>query len=272
MLLTGAVLLAGGAAAGALGALLGVGGGILIVPLLTLGLHYPLSVAVGTSLICVIATSSGAAAHYVRAGRADVRLGVTLEVATALGGIAGGLLAGVLPEEFIAGLFAVLMLYTAFTLARAPAAVSDPAAVTGATEDSAVSHAPRYRTRRLPAAMAGSFVAGNVSALLGIGGGVLKVPIIHLVMGAPLPVAVATSNFIIGVTASAGAVFYLFRGEVDPTVAGPVVLGVFAGAYVAARVAGRIRPAALRLVFIGLLLYVAVQMALRAVGPLGLLA
>ncbi|MFN2483447.1 MAG: sulfite exporter TauE/SafE family protein, partial [Candidatus Limnocylindria bacterium] len=236
--------------------------------------HYPLGVAVGTSLICVIATSSGAAAHYVRSGRADVRLGITLEVATALGGIAGGLIAGVLLDEVIAGLFAALMYYTAFSLARARAPEGEALAASAGIEAEAAAPsggpAPAYRTHRLPAALVGSFVAGNLSALLGVGGGVVKVPIIHLVMGAPMPVAIATSNFIIGVTASAGAVFYLFRGDVDPTVAGPVVLGVFGGAFIGSRVASRIRPRLLRLVFVVIVLYVAVQMTLRALEPLGI--
>lgn len=269
MLVSAAVLMAGGMAAGSLGALLGIGGGILIVPLLTLGFHYPLGVAVGTSLICVIATSSGAAAHYVRTGQADVRLGITLEVATALGGVAGGLLAGILLDEVIAGLFAALMYYTAWTLVRARAPDGDVGVVVDAAAASD-RPAPAYRTRRLPAAMAASFVAGNVSALLGVGGGVVKVPIIHLLMEAPMPVAVATSNFIIGVTASAGAVFYVFRGEVDPTVAGPVVLGVFGGAFIGSRVASRFRPTWLRVIFVVVLLYVGIQMTLRAVAPLGI--
>ena len=271
MLVSAAFLVAGGVAAGSLGALLGIGGGILIVPLLTLGFHYPLGVAVGTSLICVIATSSGAAAYYVRTGQADVRLGITLEVATALGGVAGGLLAGILLDEVIAGLFAALMFYTAWSLVRARVTEDRaPRAEESAAAMAADGPAPSYRTRRLPAAMAASFVAGNVSALLGIGGGVVKVPIIHLLMGAPMPVAVATSNFIIGVTASAGAVFYLFRGEVDPTVAGPVVLGVFGGAFVGSRIASLFQPRWLRLVFVVVVLYVAIQMTLRAVAPLGI--
>lgn len=264
------LLVAGGLAAGSMGALLGLGGGILIVPLLTLGFGYPLSAAIGTSLICVIATSSGAAAHYVRTDRADVRLGITLEVATALGGIAGGVLAGLLLEEVVAGLFAALMYYTAFSLLRArttPPAFDGPAILPGAPPGPT---APEYRGRRMPAALAGSFLAGNVSGLLGVGGGVVKVPVIHLVMGAPLSVAIATSNFIIGVTAAAGAFFYLFRGDVDPTVAGPVVLGVFGGAVLGSRLAARVNAKWLRLLFLVVVVYVAMQMTLRAVAPLGI--
>ena len=265
--LTAALLFTGGVAAGAFGALLGLGGGVLIVPLLTLGFGYSLPSAVGTSLICVIATSSGAAAHYVRTNRADVRLGVTLEAATALGGIVGGALAAVLLEEVVAGFFAALMYYTAFTLARTRTVASPSDTLAPSPGAPAGAEAPAYRSTRLPAALAGSFFAGNVSGLLGVGGGVVKVPVIHLIMGAPMSVAIATSNFIIGVTAAAGAFFYVFRGDVDPVVAGPVVLGVFAGAFLGSRLASRVKPGWLRLIFVVVVLYVAVQMTLRAAAP-----
>ena len=262
------LLAAAGLAAGSFGAMLGLGGGILIVPLLTLAFGYPLTTAVATSLVCVIATSTGAAARNVRTGRADVRLGLTLESGTVVGALTGGLVAGLLPERVLAGLFAVLMLYTAFTMARGlrrpPAGdeaieIVDPSAPDGPT-------APAYRRLRLVPALAGSFVAGNVSGLLGIGGGAIKVPLVHLVMGAPIGVAVATSNFIIGVTAAAGAYAYLIRGDVDPGITGPVVLGVAAGAMLGARLGERISPRWLSVLFLFVVLYVAVQMALRAAG------
>ena len=270
MALTAALLFAGGTAAGAFGAILGLGGGVLLVPLLTLGFGYPLQAAVGTSLICVIATSSGAAAHYVRTNRADVRLGITLESATALGGIAGGILAGVLLEEVIAGFFAALMYYTAFTLARTRTGAPPSDGIAASPGARAGSGSPAYRSTRVPMALGGSFFAGTVSALLGVGGGVVKVPVIHLIMGAPISVAIATSNFIMGVTAAAGAFFYVFRGDVDPTVAGPVVLGVFAGAFLGSRLASRVRPGWLRLFFFVVVLAVALQMTLRAAAPFGL--
>lgn len=268
MALTAALLMAGGAAAGVFGALLGIGGGILIVPLLTFGFGQSLTAAVGTSLICVIATSSGAAAHYVRSDRADVRLGVVLEIATALGGIAGGVLAGILLEQVIAGLFAMLMYYTAFTLARGggpgrSASATGRPASPGAPDGAS---APTYRSTRLAPALGASFLAGNVASLLGVGGGVIKVPVIHLMMGAPMQVAVATSNLAIGVTAAAGSFFYIFRGQIDPLIAGPVVLGVFAGAFLGARLTGVIRQRWLTMLFVLVVFYVAVQMTARALG------
>ena len=265
---TDLLLVLSGLAAGAFGALLGLGGGILIVPILTLGFGMPLTAAVGTSLICVIATSTGAAAINVRAGRADVRLGVTLAAGTVVGALTGALVAGFLPERTLAGLFAVLLAYTAITMARgllrpSRAAVDEPPADPAAPDGPA---APAYRTHRLPAAVGGSFRAGHVSGLLGVGGGIVTVPLVHLLMGAPIRVAVTTSNFMIGITAAAGAYAYLFRGDVDPRLAAPVVLGVAAGAAIGAGLSARLRSTWLVALFVVVVAYVAVQMAIRALS------
>lgn len=257
-----------GLLAGAFGAMLGLGGGVLIVPILTLGFGVPLTAAIGTSLICVIATSTGAAAINVRAGRADVRLGITLAAGTAVGAFTGGVIAGFLPERVIAGLFAALLGYTAATMLRRlfgsaasepPAAEGDPAAPGGPA-------APAYRTRRLPLAVGGSVVAGNVSGLLGVGGGIVTVPLVHLVMGAPMRVSVATSNFMIGITAAAGAYAYLFRGDVDSRLAAPVVLGVAVGAALGAVLSARLHTRVLGAIFVVVVGYVAFEMARKAVG------
>lgn len=263
------VLLAlSGLAAGAFGAMLGLGGGILIVPILTLGFGVPITAAVGTSLVCVIATSTGAAAINVRAGRADVRVGITLGAGTVVGAVSGGILAGLLPERVIAALFALLLGYTAATMIRGmlrPAAATTPAlAVDPAAPDGP--NVPDYRRRRVPWAIGGSVLAGNVSGLLGVGGGIVTVPLVHLLMGAPLRVAVATSNFMIGVTAAAGAYAYLFRGDVDARLAAPVVLGVAVGAAAGAVVAARLHTRVLSAIFVLVVGYVAVQMAMRAIG------
>jgi len=265
---TDLLLAVSGLVAGAFGALLGLGGGILIVPILTLGFGLPLTAAVGTSLVCVIATSTGAAALNVRAGRADVRLGITLGAGTVVGAVTGGVVAGFLPDRVLAGLFAILLAYTAVTmirgLRRGRHAADDEAPVDPAAPDGR--DAPPYRTRRLPWSVGGSFVAGNVSGLLGVGGGIITVPLIHLVMGAPLRVAVATSNFMIGITAAAGAYTYLFRGDVDPRQAAPVVLGVAAGAAIGAAVGPRLRTSWLVILFVLVAAYVTAEMAMRALG------
>lgn len=261
------LLVLSGLFAGSFGALLGLGGGVLIVPILTLGFGVPLPTAVGTSLICVIATSTGAAAINVRAGRADVRLGITLASGTVVGALVGGLVAGFLPERIIAGLFALLMLYTAATMARG--LVQGRAGEPDAAEVGAAVGVPAYRTRRVPAAVGGAFVGGGVSALLGVGGGVIMVPLMHLVMRVPMRIAVATSNFMIGMSAAAGAYAYLFRGDIDARLAAPMVLGVAAGAALGAGVSGRIRSTWLVAAFVVLVGYVAVRMALLALGVEG---
>ncbi|MEX1156949.1 MAG: sulfite exporter TauE/SafE family protein [Chloroflexota bacterium] len=262
------LLILSGLIAGTFGAMVGVGGGILIVPILTLGFGMPLTAAVGTSLICVIATSTGAAALNVRAGRADVRLGMQLAAATVIGAATGGIAAGMVPDRVLAGLFAALLAYTAFTmlegLRRASGASPDASGLDPTAPDGPV--APPYRGHRLPLAWAGSLVAGNVSGLLGVGGGVVTVPLLRLVMGAPMRVAITTSNFMIGMTAAAGAYAYLFRGEIDPRIAAPLVLGVLAGAALGAGIAARLRPSWLAGLFVIVVAYVAVRMAMRAIG------
>jgi uncharacterized membrane protein YfcA len=286
------VLAAGGVLAGTFGALLGLGGGILIVPLLTLGFGLPVREAVGVSLVCVIVTSSAAAGVYLQQRVANLRLGMVLELFTATGALVGGLIAFLLPDALLAGLFAALLLYTAALMLRrspAPSASADaeagaldearaaPAAsrVSEGSRDDPVSNerrlgevlsGPGYRVHSLRAGVVGSLGAGLVSALLGVGGGIVKVPLMHLVMGVPLRVATATSNLMIGVTAAASAVIYLLRGGIDPLVAGPTAIGVFVGASIGSRTAGRIDVRLLRLLFVVVLLYTAVQMTRRALG------
>lgn len=261
------LLVLGGLVAGAFGAMLGLGGGILIVPLLTLGFGMPLQAAIGTSLVCVIATSTGGAAVNVRAGRADVRLGISLAAGTVIGALTGALVAGVLPDRILAGLFAAVVAYTVIAMLRGLGRGAsgngeggiDPTAPDGAG-------APAYRGTRVPWAIGGSFVAGNLSGLLGIGGGAVTVPILHLVMEAPMRVAVATSNYIVGLTGAAGAYAYLFRGDIDPRQAAPVVVGVVLGAAAGARLTARVRSSWLVILFVVVLGYVAIQMTRRALG------
>jgi uncharacterized protein len=264
----------GGMAAGTFGSLLGLGGGVLIVPLLTLGFDLPLREAVGVSLVSVIMTSGASAGVYLERHVANLRLGMTLELFTAFGALVGGLVAFLLAENVIAGLFAILLVYTAVSMARGArsgGAAAETAADPVADDDGPPSFSdtlggPGYRVHRLPAASLGSVFAGVTSALLGVGGGLIKVPIMHLLMGVPLRVATATSNLMIGVTASAGAIVYLLRGGIDPYVAGPTAVGVFLGASLGSRIAHRIDTRILRLLFVVVLLYTALLMARRALG------
>ncbi len=266
-------LAAGGALAGAFGALLGLGGGVLIVPLLTLGFGLSFREAVAISLMSVITTSSAGAAVYLRRGLANLRLGMTLELATAIGGLAGGFAAFLLSDRVLAGAFALLLAYTAFSMMRGAGSdsIDRPALPDGGGPDAVEAYesslgGPGYRVRNLPLGMGLSVVAGVVSALLGVGGGTVKVPAMHLVMGIPLRVAVATSGLMIGVTASASAIVYLVRGAVDPYVAGPIVVGAFVGASGASRLSHRVPVDVLRLLFVAVLAYVALEMAARALG------
>jgi uncharacterized protein len=277
-------LIAGGAAAGAFGSLLGLGGGVLLVPMLTLGFGLDLRSAVGVSLVSVIVTSSAAAGVYLERNVANLRLGMTLELFTAIGALAGGIVAFLLDERLLAFLFAALLAYVAFTMVRqgitGPEVVSGgPAPGEGVVPPTSVGRGgdrwagtlanlagDDYRVRNLGRGVAGSAGAGVVSALLGVGGGIIKVPLMHLAMGVPLRVATATSNLMIGVTAAASAVIYLLRGEIDPYVAGPVAIGVFLGATGGSRVAHRIELRWLRLLFVVVLTWTSLQMLLRTLG------
>jgi uncharacterized membrane protein YfcA len=278
-------MLVGGFFAGVFGSLLGLGGGILIVPLLTLGFGLDLRSAVGVSLVCVIMTSSAAAGVYLEKHVANLRLGMSLELFTAIGALIGGSIAFLIDERSLSLLFAALLGYVAFSMLRASApdtdgdddestdAVTVPdaghlagvgAPLTRQAAFLASVAGPGYEVRNLGTGIVGATGAGIASALLGIGGGTIKVPLMHLAMGVPLRVATATSNLMIGITAAASAVIYLLRGEIDPYVAGPTAIGVFLGATVGSRVAHRIGLRYLRGLFVAVLLYTAVQMLLRA--------
>jgi uncharacterized protein len=265
----GLLMLAGGVAAGVFGSLLGLGGGILIVPLLTIGFGLPLREAVGVSLICVIVTSGAAAGVYLERRVANLRLGMTLELFTAIGALLGGLVAFLVSEQVLAALFAAMLVYVAISMARG--VEPEPEADTEPTVDQPQPFGlqlggPGYAVHGLGRGVVGSVGAGVVSALLGIGGGLIKVPVMHLLMGVPLRVATATSNLMIGVTASASAIIYLLRGGIDPFVAGPTAIGVFVGATVGSRAAHRIHLRVLRLLFVVVLSWTAFEMIRRAVA------
>ena len=301
-MIAGLVLLAGGAAAGLFGSLLGLGGGVLIVPLLTLGFGLPLREAVAVSLVSVIVTSSASAGVYLQRHVANLRLGMVLELFTASGALIGGLVAFLLDERLLSGLFALMLTWVSVSMLRrkdpaprtaVPAAAPQPAAAApqpaaqpaAAVAVAALARAPMavvgdgrgdtladrlsgpgYHVERLPVGMVASVAAGLISALLGVGGGIVKVPVMHLVLGVPLRVSTATSNMMIGVTATSSAVIYLLRGAIDPYVAGPTVLGVFIGATVGARIAHRIDVRVLRWLFVIVLIYTAFEMARKALG------
>jgi uncharacterized membrane protein YfcA len=254
------LMIAGGVTAGVFGSLLGLGGGVLIVPLLTLVFGLDLREAVGVSLVSVIMTSSVAAGVYLERHVADLRLGMRLEMFTAIGALVGGSIAFLLDERLLALLFAGLLLYVAVSMLR-----TRPSA-RAVAPDPAPDGTPGYVVRNMPLGILGATGAGVLSALLGVGGGIIKVPLMHLGMGVPLRVSTATSNLMVGITAAASAVIYVIHGEVDPYVAGPTAIGVFVGASIGSRVAHRIDVRFLRWLFVAVLLYTAVQMLLKVVA------
>jgi uncharacterized membrane protein YfcA len=250
------LMIAGGLTAGVFGSLLGLGGGVLIVPLLTLVFGLDLREAVGVSLVSVIMTSSVAAGVYLERHVADLRLGMRLELFTAIGALIGGSIAFLIEERLLALLFAGLLLYVAISMLRSRASEET-------RPETPPGEAPSYEVRNLPLGVVGATGAGVLSALLGVGGGIVKVPLMHLGMGVPLRVSTATSNLMVGITAAASAVIYVIHGEVDPYVAGPTAIGVFLGASIGSRVAHRIELRILRFLFVAVLLYTAVQMLLK---------
>jgi uncharacterized membrane protein YfcA len=257
----------GGLVAGFLGALTGLGGGVVIVPLLTVAFGIDIRYAIGASLVSVIATSSGAAAAYVREGYSNVRVGLFLEIATTLGALAGAFLATIIPANALAIVFGVVLLVSAFLSGRPRAdeeagGPPDPLATRLRLDASyPTPQGPRhYRVRRVPLGFALMAVAGVLSGLLGIGSGAFKVLAMDRAMRLPFKVSTTTSNFMIGVTAAASAGVYLGRGYIAPGVAMPVMLGVLLGSLLGTRVLVRAGTRALRLVFGAVIVALAVQM------------
>jgi len=262
-----AVVWLGSLAAGFLGALSGLGGGVVVVPLLTLLLGVEIHYAAGAALISVIATSSGAASAYVREGYSNLRVGMLLEIATTLGAVVGARLAARAAGSLIAVIFGAVLLASAGLswrrhAERTDAGPPDPLAarlrLEGAypTPDGMRS----YRVRRVPLAAGLMGLAGVLSGLLGIGSGAVKVLALDGAMGLPFKVSTTTSNFMIGVTAAASAGVYLHRGYIDPGLAMPVMLGVLLGSLAGARVLPRLSSRALRLVFAALIVALGIEM------------
>jgi len=276
------LLLVLGVFAGFLGAIVGIGGGIVIVPVLVLGFGIDIRIAVATSLVAVVATSTAAGSAYVGSGLSNMRLGMTLEIATTLGGITGGLIAVLISPSALSAIFAVMMVVTAVLTMRqvehshhveqvdesseTATGWEEPGTLRGAYYDAGRAALVHYRAQRLRVGSSVSFLAGTVSGLLGVGGGFLKVPAMTLGMRVPIKVAAATSNFMIGVTAIASLFVYFARGYVHPLTAAPVALGVVGGAMIGTIAASRVSPRALQQILVAVLLVVAVQMALKAVG------
>ena len=262
------IIAAGSFAAGFLGAITGLGGGVVIVPLLALALGVDIRYAIGASLVAVIATSSGAAAAFVKEGFSNIRIGIFLEIATSLGALAGAFLATKLPVAAIGVIFGVVLLYSAYhslnpkpetgTQDQTPDRLGTWLKMHGTYpgEYGLVS----YTVRAVPQGFGLMIVAGILSGLLGIGSGAVKVIAMDQIMRIPFKVSTTTSNFMIGVTAAASAGVYLGRGYIDPGLAMPVMLGVLAGSMLGARFLTTARTPLLRRIFSIAILVLAIEM------------
>lgn len=266
--------------AGFLGSLLGLGGGIIIVPFLTLAMGVDIRYAIGASIVSVIATSSGAAAAYLRDHITNIRIGMFLELATTTGAMSGALLAGILDGPFLYLLFAGILGYSAVSMLRRPTRtagnvnvphdrVADALGLSGSYYDAALGRTVDYRASGGILGLILMYIAGGVSGLLGIGSGVLKVPAMDIAMYLPMKVSTATSNFMIGVTAAASAGVYFTRGQINPFIAAPVAVGVLIGATVGTRIMTKTKSTQLRRIFVVIVLIVAAQMLVRGLTTLG---
>ena len=262
------ILLCGAFMAGLLGSLTGLGGGVVIIPLLALAFHVDIRYAIGTALVASIATSSGSASAYVKEGITNIRLGMFLEIATTTGAVAGALIAVYLPTNVVAVIFGVVLIFSSLLSFR-----KKPAYTTAAEDNSKLAEQLRlnseyptaagmvsYKVHHVPGGYFMMTFAGLMSGLLGIGSGALKVLAMDNIMRIPFKVSTTTSNFMIGVTAAASAVVYLQRGYISPGLCLPVVLGVLAGAFAGSRLLARANVKWLRIVFSVVIGLLALQM------------
>lgn len=261
------ILLAGAYAAGLLGSLTGLGGGFVVIPLLTLALGVDIHYAIGASLVSAIATSSGSAAAYVKEGITNMRLGIFLEIATTIGAFTGAMLAAFIPAHFIAILFGTVLICSAIISLKKKSNevnVKKSYLADQLRLDGQFPEAGGFVAYRVINVVGGFFmmiVAGIISGILGIGSGALKVVAMDGVMRIPFKVSTTTSNFMIGVTAAASAVVYLQRGYIDPGICMPVVIGVVLGALTGSKILVRTASASwLKYLFAGIILILAIQM------------
>ncbi|GHO66986.1 UPF0721 transmembrane protein [Ktedonobacter sp. SOSP1-52] len=270
------LIFSGSILAGLMGSLLGLGGGILIVPMLSLAFGLPIQYAVGASVIAIIATSSGSAAAYVRDRLSNIRVGMFLETATVSGAIVGALLATIVAPQLLYIIFGIVLLISLLPI-LVKLGEELPQNVKNDRLATALSLASSYPDKRLGEEVAYEVtntgwgflvmcVAGCLSGLLGIGSGVFKVLAMDTIMRIPMKVSTTTSNFMIGVTGAASASIYFARGDVHPLIAAPVALGILAGSFVGARILPLMKNTTLRKIFIPVLSLIALQMVLHGFG------
>ena len=261
--------------AGIFGAVLGLGGGIIITPVLTVFLGIDIKYAIGASIVSVIATSSGAAIVYVRDSITNIKIGMFLEIATTIGAITGAFISGLFSTKYLYVIFGILLLYSAFAMLKKKNqelpknVINHPIAeklqLNGRYYDKVLNKNISYNVAGVYGGFGMMYVAGVISGLLGIGSGIFKVMAMDLFMKLPLKVSSATSNFMIGVTAAASAGVYFLRGDIDPKIAAPVALGVLCGATVGTKIMQRLKSKTIRYIFIPVLVLVSIQMILKGI-------
>ena len=262
--------------AGVFGSILGLGGGIIITPALTLLFGIDIRYAIGASIVSVIATSSGAAVAYVRDKITNMRIGMFLEIATTIGAITGAFISGLINPKYLYVIFGLLLLYSALAMIKKKnqelpeGVVAHPIAnklrLNGEYHDKVLNKDISYNVTGVYGGFGMMYVAGVISGLLGIGSGIFKVMAMDLFMKLPLKVSSATSNFMIGVTAAASAGVYLLRGDIDPKIAAPVALGVLIGATIGTKIMQNLKSKTIRMIFIPVLAFVSIQMIIKGLG------
>jgi uncharacterized membrane protein YfcA len=266
-----------GLVAGLLGSILGIGGGPIIVPMLTLALHLPIQVAVGSSLVAIVANACTATGMYTKARLTNVKLGLLLETATIPGAIIGGLTVAFIAPSILSALFGLVLIYVAYTMVVRRYVMSEdvlsvdnsvaPDSLSCSLADSYydqnLGKVVSYKVNRIPAGLGAGFFAGILSSLLGIGGGIIKVPVMHLVMGLPMKATIATSAFMVAMTTAVGALLYQHNGYIYPFIVAPLVIGAVIGARLGVELTKRARGIVLRRIFGVFLFLVAVLMFLK---------
>lgn len=261
--------------AGFIGSLVGLGGGIIVTPVLTLLFGFDIRYAIGASIVSVIATSSGSAIAYIKDNVTNVRIGMFLEIGTTLGAITGAFLSGVIKVKYLYMIFGLLLVYSALMMLRKRKSelpqevknhpMADKLALNGSYYDKVIGRKIEYNVAGVYGGLGVMYGAGLLSGLLGIGSGAFKVMGMDLFMKLPIKVSSATSNFMMGVTAAASAGVYFLRGDIDPKIAAPVALGVLFGATVGTRVMQRMKSRTIRMIFVPLLILISLQMIFKGV-------
>ncbi|CAJ1225848.1 sulfite exporter TauE/SafE family protein [Levilactobacillus zymae] len=275
---TALIMLGVGIFAGIAGAILGIGGGMIITPILTLGMGLNIKYAIGASIIAVIATSSGSTIAYLRDNVLNLRVAMFLEIATTIGAIVGALLTGVLDPKYLYLLFGCLLVFSSWNMYRKlrrgqevlqrvePDKIATKLKLNGSYYDKAEMKDVDYQVENVPAGFSVMFGAGVASGLLGIGSGAFKVMAMDTFMKMPLKPSSSTSNLMMGVTAAASATVYFFNGSILPTIAVPMALGILVGAVVGSRIMQILPSRWIRIAFIPILLYIGGQMVFKGLG------